>query len=176
MPFKSKYDNLIWERLYTARIPNIPTMDTDYIKTRGIHVTNDRNIDKMIKTDKVTVMIPIAKILEYYTEGIEIEILSREDLLSIHKSIELYLDEWKQHLTYDINLDKNQYKELLVSLEKLSKDIYERAKPSEVLSSYTFKSNFGMVNSLQKLNKEQNIDKPDYQGISEYFKNKRTRF
>lgn len=176
MAFKSEYAKLIWDKLYRVRIPDIITLDSNYIKTRGIHITDNKDVNKMIKTNKIDVMIPIAKILEYFVDGIEIEIISREDMIQMHKDIELYLDEWKNHLKYDINLNKNEYKELLISLEKLSKTIYERARSTEIVGGFTILNNFGMRNSLVKLEEEKNVNKPDYSGISEFFTTKKSRF
>ncbi|EKD89675.1 MAG: hypothetical protein ACD_33C00008G0001, partial [uncultured bacterium] len=104
---------------------------------------------------------------------------SRQTMIDIHKDIETYLEEWKHHINYDINVNISQHKELLNSLEKLSKYIYEKAKAVEVINKFTLKAPFGLVNNYVKLEEEKKVhNKPNYEGINKLIKGKtdRTRF
>lgn len=177
MTFPSKYATKIWDTLYTVYIPDQLTLNKDYIRKFGVHITQNKQIDEMLKTNFVLVKIPIIKILEYFLEGIEIQIPSREDMIQMHKDIENYLTEWKEYLRISIhgNIDAEKHKELILSLEKLSKYIYEKAKPSELLENLFLKKNnmFGIVTPLQmKDEASKPVTKPDYSGISNLIKKK----
>lgn len=173
MPFPSRYATLIWDSLYTCLIPDNLTLNPDYIRKFGVYSTGNTKYDKILENSFNTVKIPIIKILEYYLQGIEIQIPSRDDLIKIHKDIELYLEEWRQHIKYDINLDIDSNKELIVSLEKLSKYIYNKANPREVIDNLFIqkKAGIGLMNPLQHhIEETKNINKPDYDSISKLIK------
>lgn len=173
MAFYSQYAHLIWDTLYNAYIPDQLTLNPDYVKKFGVYVSGNKNIDNMLSTNLTHVKIPVIKMLEYYDSGISIEIPSREDMINIHKDIEKYLAEWKQNATYAINNDLDQHKNLLLSLEKLSKYIYEKAKPREVIDNLFMNRQFAIVNPIQQVQEEaRTVNKPDYEGISKLIKSK----
>lgn len=174
MSFPSQYAKLIWDKLYTVLIPDNLTQQPEYIKRFGVRSTGNKKFDSILSNSFTTVMIPIIQILDYFEEGYEIQIPSREDMIQIHKDIEAYLLEWKEHLKYDINLSVNQNKQLILSLEKLSKNLYNKAKPREVIDQLFMPKKIGLlVNPLQRVEEERKpISKPDYEGISKLVKSK----
>ena len=102
MAFASRYADLIWDRLYTVLIPDHLTQDPEYLRRFGTYATQNREVDQMVTTNCITVMIPIIKIVEYFDKGIEVQIPSREDMLQMHRDIELYLGEWEEQLRRNI--------------------------------------------------------------------------
>lgn len=173
MAFYSQYAPLIWDTLYNAYIPDQLTLNSDYVKKFGVYVSGNRTIDNMLSTNLTHVKIPVIKMLEYYDNGITIQIPSRDDMITIHKDIEKYLQEWKDNAKYAINNDLDQHKQLLLSLEKLSKYIYEKAKPREVIDNLFMNREFAIVNPVQQqIENTKAINKPDYEGISKLIKSK----
>lgn len=177
MTFPSQYATKIWDSLYTVYIPEQLTLDKQYVRRFGVHITQNKQVDEMLKTNVILVKIPIIKILEYYLEGIEVQIPSREDMIQMHKDMELYLAEWREYLRTSIHgsMDAQNHKDLILSLEKLSKYIYEKARPTEVIDNLFInkKVNLGLMNPIQQhieINKP--IEKPDYNGISGLIKRK----
>lgn len=176
MSFASQYATLIWDVLYDVSVPDQLTQSPEYLKRFGAHVTGNREVDAMLARNTTHVKIPVAKILSYYLDGIEITIHSRDDMLKIHKDIELYLGEWQQHLKYDINLEVNKNKALILGLEKLSKELYSKAKPREVINKLFDKSQFGLYSPLDKAEEEKKEhQKPDYEGIGQLVRSKVTK-
>lgn len=175
--FPSRHAEKIWDRLYTVLIPDQLTLSEDYLRIFGTHLTGDREADRELTTTFTTVMIPIARILEYYEDGLEIQIPSRKDLIQIHKDIEAYLDEWKDHMKYDINTDTNKFRSFIMSLEKLSKDIYNKANRNEVINNLFVSSQFGITNPFQQSileERESRANKPNYEGISDLIRKRNT--
>jgi len=174
MSFLSVHHPRIWDRLYTVLIPDTYTLDKSYLSRFGTISSGNKKIDSMMENNLTTVMIPIATILDYFTSGIEIQIPSREDMIQMHKDIELYLEEWKQHIKYDVNLELSSHKDLILSLEKLSKYIYAKAKPVEVIDNLFLHKKAGvLISPLQRLKEKQTpMQKQDYEGIASLVKSK----
>lgn len=173
--FPSRYAPAIWDQLYRVMIPEHANLDIDYVKTRGVYITGDRQMDKILKGVKKQVMIPIVRIVEYYNEGVPVEIIDRKDMIEIHKNIEGYLQEWREQLQYTLNMGNKIPKEFLLSLERVSKIIYNKAKATEVNENIISGLNFGLKSSLNEIeNKEKVADlpKPDYEGITDLVKTK----
>lgn len=179
MSFRSEHAPKIWEHLYGVYIPDFVTQNTDYIRKFGVRSSGDKNVDAMMANNTTMVRIPIIKILEYFDNGVEVQIPSREDMLTIHRNIELYLDEWRAYMRYDINSSAMQHKQLILNLEKLSKLIYDKAKNREIVNNLFSVKSFGIMNPLQAAQEERKeVQKPDYQGIGELLRPKvrRERF
>lgn len=176
MSFVSKYADRLWVNLYTVQIPDVVTQNTDYIRKFGVRVTGNKTYDQMIATDFTTIMVPIIKIVEYFEDGVEVRIPSRDDMIKMHKDTEAYLAEWRDHLTYSVNVAANQNKKLILALERFSKTIYEKAKPREVIDNLflTTKPTLGLINPLQRAEMEASQDntKPDYVEIGKLVRSK----
>lgn len=176
MSFPSQYATKLWDILYSVYIPDQVTLSPEYVKRFGVHVTGDKGVDKMLSNNFTNVKIPVMKILDYYDSGVEIQIPSREDMIQIHKDIEGYLLEWKEHLRVSINVSVNQNKEMLLALEKLSKRIYEKAQPKEVIDNLFLHKTIGLVNPLaNQIEQSKVVEKPNYEGISKLVRSKVTK-
>ena len=173
MSFPSRHQHLIWDKLYTVLIPDQLTLDPSYIRRFGTHVSGNKDVDKMLQSNFTTVMIPISRILEYFELGMEVQIPSREDMIQMHKDIELYLQEWRDHMHFQLNLSVKDHKDLILALEKLSKHVYNKARPNEVIDRLIVHKTIGLVNPLQRATESQRpVEKPDYQGIGALIRNK----
>lgn len=177
MSFPSMYAPKIWDNLYTVYIPDQITQSPEHLRRFGTYITQNKQVDKMLEDNLIMVKIPIIQILEYYDRGIEVQIPSREDMITMHKHIELYLGEWKEYLRVSIHgqIDAQNHKDLITTLEKLSKHIYEKAKPKEVIDNLFLskKVQIGLVNPLVRVEEERKVvEKPDYNGIKQLIKRK----
>lgn len=179
MSFASEYAPRIWDYLYTVFIPDHLTYNPDYVKKFGTRITENKSVDKMLSTNLTTVKIPIITILKYYSNGLEIQIPSRSDMITMHKDIELYLLEWRTYINNSVHgpSDAQTHKNLIFSLEKLSKYIYNKANGVEVIDNLLLskKMPFGLLNPIQrKIEENKVVAKPDYEGISNLIKKKNT--
>lgn len=177
MSFISRFAKLIWDELYTVYIPDQLTLNPEYIRLFGTHVTQDKRMDKVLETNFTMVKIPIVQILTYFDQGVEIQIPVREDMIRMHKHIELYLGEWREYMRVSVhgNTDAKTHKDLIIALEKLSKQIYEKASSYEVLDNLFLNKRvkFGLLNPLQEhQEKSKTVTKPDYQGIGKLISKK----
>lgn len=152
-------------------IPDAVTMNPDYIRRFGVHVTGVEELDRDLANHMTTVKIPIIKIMAYYEEGIVVQIPSREDMITMHKNIDLYLTEWTEYLRVAINHDDTEHKALISGLDNLSKLIYNKAAPNEVIDNLFTHRKFGLTNPLeQAMQQKQMPSKPDYNSIADLLK------
>lgn len=173
MAFYSQHAPRIWEDLYTALIPDQVTLNPSYVRVFGTYSSGNKDVDRMMEGNLTMVKIPIIKMLEYYDNGITVQIPERENMLEIHRNIEKYLGEWRHHLHNAINSDLVEHKELVLNLEKFSKLIYGKAMPKEVVSNPMLQTQMGLLNPLSRLNLEQEVvSKPDYAGIGQLIRQK----
>lgn len=173
MAFYSKYATLLWDKLYRVSIPDQLTLTSSYLKTRGVYISGRRETDSTAMTQFTSVMIPVIKILEYYEDGIEVRIESRDDMLQMYKDITAYLQEWRNHIRNDINLDVEENVKLLKALDSLSSYIHDKAKPRELINTNTVRSKFGLMSPLDQLEeKNKTVEKSNYEGISKLIRSK----
>jgi hypothetical protein len=170
--FKSEHAHLIWDRLYNAYIPDAATQDTEFTRKFGVRLSGDRKIDADIGKYTTHVMIPIIKIVEYFDDGIPVQIPNRDDMLEMNDSITKYLEEWKHAMKYDIHLTQIP-KPLLASLDKFCKYVYGKATAKEIVGSKLDSLRFGIPNRMDPLPESTRFPvKPDYEGISKLIRQK----
>lgn len=166
MAFYSEHAPRIWEDLYLAMIPDQVTLNAGYLRVFGTYSSGHKQVDEMMGNNLTTVKIPIITMIEYFDNGITVQIPKRESMITIHRSIEMYLGEWRHHIENAVNSDLMQHKDLVLSLEKFSKMIYGKAYPQEVAANPVLSASLGMLSPLARMQLEnQPIHKPDYTGI-----------
>lgn len=173
--FKSEHAHLIWDTLYDCYIPEIVTQNTEYLRKFGVRLTGDKTVDIHASKNLTQVKIPIISIMEYFDQGIPVQILKREDMLSMNRDITLYLDEWKNAMKFDINVTAPP-RDLLTTLDKFCKHIYGKATAKEVIGNKIDTMRFGLKPRLDVRPVSETAPiKPDYEGISKLVRQK-TRF
>lgn len=173
MAFYSVHAPRIWEDLYTALIPDQVTQNAAHVRVFGTYISGHTEVDRMMENNVTMVKIPIIKMIEYFDNGIPIQIPERESMLEIHRNIEKYLQEWRHHAEVAINSDVPQHRDLLLSLEKFSKLIYGKATAKEVMRNPVISLDYGLLNPLSRLQMEQKeVHKPDYAGIGQLIRQK----
>jgi arginyl-tRNA synthetase len=157
-------------------IPQEYTYDDDYIKRRGIIQTPNKKINAILSKEKVQVYLTVAQMVDYFTEGVTVELLDRKTMLEIYDNIQNYINEWKDYLQYSINANKENYKEMLIAFDKFSKVIYDKASAHEIMKNTIQKLDFGMKSNMAKIKEQEviaNTPKPDYESIAEYLRSKK---
>jgi len=177
MSFPSQYASKIWDQIYPCMIPQQYTYDDDYIKLRGIIQTPDKKINDILSKEKVQVYLTIAQMVDYFTEGVVVELLDRKTMLEIYRNLQGYIEEWKNYLQSSINASKDKHKDMLIAFDKFAKVIYDKASAHEIMQDRIKNINFGMRSTMAKIKEEQKIQntpKPDYESIAEYLRSKKS--
>lgn len=118
---------LLWEHLFKCRIPNLQTMSPEYIKQVGIFKTGDPGIDREIANQWITTMLSIAKMTEYFSEGVPIKVVKYEDVKTIYTYISRHLDAWKDQIQNGMNIGDAPIEDLIL-LDQFANTVYDRAK------------------------------------------------
>lgn len=173
MLFPSLVADKIWgNHLYHVLIPDKLTLDRTYLSVFGTYSTGDRDLDKDLENLFTEVKVDIATIADYYSKGITIQIPSRDDMISIHRVIDEYLTEWREHERTDVNFHiPKDIRKMLTNFDSLSKHIYEKLNVSETIySAFGMKQpSFGIQTDFTKLQKSKSLPeaKPDFKSIND---------
>lgn len=123
--FESRFAEYILENIYRCTVPDNATRTEGYLDLVGSPSTGFAEYDREIRNTRVSVVVNIPTILEYYLNGIDVDIPSPDDRLEIHKLIVGYLDEWRYHIANSINVRVTEHDKFLKDLEELSRALYE---------------------------------------------------
>lgn len=119
--------NLIFDCLFTVRVPDLQTRSEQHIKMFGVHSTGDRAQDMVMANQLITVMLSIAKMVEYHKQGVNIRVVKREDVLTIYDYITRHLQAWKDRLNQGLNIGDAPIDDL-ISLDQFANVVHESAK------------------------------------------------
>ncbi len=117
----------IFDDLYMVRVPDLQTRSNDHIKIFGMPVTGNGQIDRELSNQKITVMLPIARLAEMYEEGIPISVIKYDDTKKIFESVQSHLLAWKTILTHGINIGDAPVDDLII-LDRFAHGVYEHAR------------------------------------------------
>jgi hypothetical protein len=119
--------NLIFDYLFMVRVPDLQTRSEQHIKMFGVHSTGDRAQDITMANQLITVMISIAKMVEYHKQGVNIRVVKRQDVLTIYDYITRHLQAWKDRLNQGLNIGDAPIDDL-ISLDQFANVVHESAK------------------------------------------------
>lgn len=187
--------NLIFDYLFMVRVSDLQTRSEQHIKMFGVHSTGDRNQDIVMANQLITVMISIAKMVEYHKQGVNIRVVKRQDVLTIYDYITRHLQAWKERLNQGLNIGDAPIQDL-IKLDEFANVVHESAKyqftreiadsilAKHLSSTITFnkhnifkkESSAAAIVTNQDPNKKQNNEQQEElqrNGFAELFKNKR---
>ena len=186
--------NLIFDSLFMVRVPDLQTRSEQHIKMFGVHSTGDRTQDMVMANQLITIMIPIAKMVEYHKQGVNIRVVKRQDILTIYDYITRHLEAWKARLNQGLNIGDAPIDDL-IKLDEFANVVHESAKyqftreiadsilAKHLSSTITFNKHniFKKESSTAKIITNQEPDKNNDEkqeqvqrnGFSEMFKNTR---
>lgn len=147
--FASTYAKHITKTLYSVKIPDILSMNPEYLKKMGYGITGNRVEDAWMKNRECQVMIPISNIAEYLDAGIQVKILDHADMIEMYKNISGYLGEWRQYLQSPVNVYVGGMEDILRSLDRLNRLLYDQlTKEDLVTRDRDLARTFGIVGPL----------------------------
>lgn len=173
----------IFDELYLCKISNYKSMSADYLKMFGTPTTFNDDIDHELSKELIKVMIPIAKMVDYFKEGIVVRVVKPSDTKLIYESISLHLSLWRDHLEKGLNIG-NAPMEDLIAMDAFASAVYPHATAfftgSQVESLFNRQTRNSIVSNsqlIQNLNKkiESNDEKEkiaDRESLADFFKDK----
>lgn len=117
----------IFNQLFQCRAQRIQLMSMDEMKEYGTPTSGLPEYDAQMRNERVDVMLTIAKMVEYWDQGITIGIANEKDTKQIYELIANHLEAWKHRLMTELN-NRGAPLDDLVKLDKFASVVYRHAK------------------------------------------------
>lgn len=137
----------IWDYYYSVRVPFLQTTSVDYLRTMGMATTGNKAVDQEVMGQWITTMLPIATMIDYYKDGVQIRICKESDIVKIYDSITRHLEGWRHRLERGINIGEAPIEDLL-AMDQFANAVYDHAKyqfTPELLESIMARNLSGVV-------------------------------
>lgn len=118
---------IIWERLYKVKVPYIDTLSSEELQNRGVPTCGISEFDQAAYTERITVMITIDAIAEYFRKGVAVQVVEYADLEDMYNVINRYLAVWSRILKQSVNAEKVPGEDLLL-LDRLADKLYDQSR------------------------------------------------
>lgn len=129
----------IFNMLFHVRIPYIQMLSIQEIKDFGMSHCGVASFDKQTANEHRDIMIPIAKMAEYFKNGAQIYIPLESDIKLIYEHITNHLNAWKNEIRNNLHIGSAPIEDLKL-LDQFGNAIYEHAKyqfTDEIVGSLT---------------------------------------
>lgn len=129
MEVNRSYDTTedIWERSFRCLVSQKQTTSEDYYKIFGQRSTGSKKHDKAIPDQYVDTYISIAKMVEYFQQGVTIQVYNYDDCKTIYEIIERHLRRWQAQFAHGINIGDAPVDDL-IAMDEFANKIYDKAK------------------------------------------------
>jgi len=117
----------IFDKLWRCRIPFNQSRSVEHIKHFGTPMSGDPERDRATANELVDRMITIARMVEYWKNGVQIYVVNRNECKDIYECISLHLQAWKKHLESSLNVGDAPLQDL-VDLDQFANVVYSHAK------------------------------------------------
>lgn len=117
----------IWERSFRCLVSQKQTTSEDYYKIFGQRSTGSKKHDRAIPDQYVDTYISIAKMVEYFQQGVTIQVYNYDDCKTIYEIIERHLRRWQSQFAHGINIGDAPVDDL-IAMDEFANKIYDKAK------------------------------------------------
>ena len=117
----------IWNELYQVMIPYIQMLSIEELKQYGMPTTGDPGYDYGTANEMRLIMIPISEMVEYFSKGVQVSIVNKNDVKTIYERISDHLNEWKKNLETSLNIGSAPLEDLKL-MDRFANAVYEHAK------------------------------------------------
>ena len=117
----------IWDRSFRCLVSQKQTTSETYYELFGQRSTGSKKHDKSIPDQYVDTYVSIAKMVEYFQQGVTIHIHNYDDCETIYHIIERHLRRWKNQFAYGINIGDAPIQDL-IAMDEFAMKIYDKAK------------------------------------------------
>lgn len=117
----------VWYSMYLVRVPMMSNMSMDYIRTHGVPTSGDPLIDAGITRAKVTRMMYISEMIEFFERGVTVGVVNHEDTKKIYDHVSNHLKAWQTLLNRAWSVRDAPLDDLAL-MDKFAHAIYEHAQ------------------------------------------------
>lgn len=113
----------IWERLFLMRVRYIDTIPSETLKEIGVLDSGNRQLNRQMHNDLVTVMIKINDMVEYFKRGVTVTFVNHAETRDAYEIVNNYLMAWKHQIDQGLNLGKVPMDDLFL-LDRWAQALY----------------------------------------------------
>jgi hypothetical protein len=117
----------IWNELYQVTIPYIQMLSIEELQQYGMPTVGDPGYDYGTANEMRLIMIPISEMVIYYSKGVQVSVVSKDDVKKIYERISDHLNTWKQNLEKSLNIGDAPLEDLKL-MDRFANAVYEHAK------------------------------------------------
>jgi hypothetical protein len=132
----------LFNQLFHCRVQRIQTLSLEEMKEYGTPTSGDPEYDAQMRNERQDRMLTIAKMVEYWDNGITVGVVAEADTKRIYDYISNHLIAWKYKLEHELN-NRGAPLEDLIKLDKFANSVYRHAKyhlPDDYVESILHKS------------------------------------
>lgn len=126
----------LFDYLFKVKVPYLQSMSIDTLRLRGVHQSGVSSIDNSVDKEWLTSMMSVAKMTDYYKEGIPLKIPSYKDIVEIYDIITNHINAWKYQIQNSINVRAAPIEDLIL-LDRFANSVYDKAKYQFTNDAYT---------------------------------------
>jgi hypothetical protein len=113
--------------LFRCRLERILTIPIDEMQEVGTPTSFDPDVDRQMQNERVERMLPIARMAEYWDQGISIGLVNPKDAKAIYEHLSNHLYAWKDKLENEL-CTRNAPLEDLAKLDAFANVVYAQAR------------------------------------------------
>lgn len=117
----------IFQHVFFCRIPELQSRSAEHIRYWGVPTTGNKDVDNELKKEMLDTFLPIAKMAEYFKDGVPLYIPKQEDVKFIYECVTYHLHTWRKQIEFGLNLGQAPIDDLIL-LDEFANSVYSHAK------------------------------------------------
>lgn len=117
----------IWNELYQVSIPYIQMLSMEELEEYGMPASGDPYYDYGTANELRMIMIPISQMVIYFSKGVQLYVVNKDDTKRIYERISDHLNAWKANLEHSLNIGDAPFEDLKL-MDQFANVVYEHAK------------------------------------------------
>ena len=136
-PNQNKHPQLvaIFDTLYRVSVPSRMMQSIEEQRMFGVRAVGDKAIDNALLNERTYTWISIAKMCEYFKEGVTVGVADPADCKKIYDAVNAHLETWAAYINRAIHTTKIPFEELIL-MDKFATAVYKHARFQNATSTY----------------------------------------
>ena len=136
-PNVNKHPHIValFDTLYRVSVPTRMMQSIEEQRMFGVRAVGDRAIDNALLNERTYTWISIAKMCEYFKDGVTVGVADPADCKKIYDAVNAHLETWAKYINRAIHTTKIPFEELII-MDKFATAVYKHARFQTGTSTY----------------------------------------
>ena len=117
----------IFDKLYRASVPTLMLQTLEQQQAFGVRMSGDPRIDKAMRSERTYTYMSIARMAEYFNDGVSVGLANPEDSKEIYDAVVDHLTAWSEHVKRAVHIHKAPLQDL-IALDTFAHSVYKHAR------------------------------------------------